>query len=64
MKEQLTLKKGIENLLLTITFICIGLVATTADSELSLDYLLFFLVNIAIISFNSMVLAKYGKSFR
>lgn len=64
MKKQLTLKKGIENLLITITTICIMLIMTTIESEWTKDYLLFLLINTLIITLNTIILKHYGRSFR
>lgn len=64
MKKQLTLKKGIENLLITITTICIMLIMTTIESDWTKDYLLFLLINTLIITLNTIILKHYGKSFR
>lgn len=64
MKKQLTLKKGIENLLLTITTISIILIMTTVESDWTKEYLLFVLINVGIIALNVSILKKYGKSFK
>lgn len=64
MKKQLTLKKGIENLLIIITTICIMLIMTTIESDWTKDYLLFLLINTLIITLNTIILKHYGKSFR
>lgn len=64
MKKQLTLRKGIENLLIIITTICIMLIMTTIESDWTKDYLLFLLINTLIITLNTIILKHYGKSFR
>ena len=64
MKKQLTLKKGIENLLLVITTLSFILIMTTIESEWTLTYLAFVLVNSSIIAINVKILKHYGKSFR
>ena len=64
MKKQLTLKKGIENLLLIITTISFILIMTTIESEWTKDYLSFVLTNVSIITINVLILKKFGKSFR
>lgn len=64
MKKQLTLKKGIENLLLIITTISIILIMTTIESDWTKEYLLFVLINVGIIALNVSILKKYGKSFK
>lgn len=64
MKKQLTLKKGIENLLIIITTICIMLIMTTIESDWTKDYLLFLLINTLIITLNTIILKHYGRSFR
>ena len=64
MKKQLTLKKGIENLLLIITTLSFMLIMTTIESEWTLEYLAFVLINVGIIAINVKILKHYGKSFR
>lgn len=64
MKKQLTLKKGIENLLLTIITLSFMLIMVTIESDWTKEYLLFVLVNIGVIALNVAILKKYGKSFR
>ena len=64
MKKQLTLKKGIENLLLIITTLSFILIMTTIESEWTKDYLFFVLTNVSIITINVLILKKFGKSFR
>ena len=64
MKKQLILKKGIENLLIVITTICIMLIMTTIESDWTLEYLVFVLINVGIIIINVKILKNYGKSFR
>ena len=64
MKKQLTLKKGIENLLLVITTLSFILIMTTIESEWTKDYLFFVLTNVSIITINVLILKKFGKSFR
>lgn len=64
MKKQLTLKKGIENLLLIITTLSFILIMTTIESEWTLEYLVFVLINVGIIAINVKILKRYGKSFR
>lgn len=64
MKKQLTLRKGIEQLLIIITTICIMLIMTTIESDWTKDYLLFLLINTLIITLNTIILKHYGKSFR
>jgi hypothetical protein len=64
MKKQLTLKKGIENLLLIITTLSFMLIMTTIESDWTKEYLIFLLINVGIIAVNTLILRKYGKSFR
>ena len=64
MKKQLTLKKGIENLLLIITTLSFILIMTTIESEWTAEYLVFVLINVGIIIINVKILKNYGKSFR
>lgn len=64
MKKQLTLKKGIENLLIIITTICIMLIMTTIESDWTKEYLLFLIINSGIVAINVAILKNYGKSFR
>lgn len=64
MKKQLTLKKGIENLLLIITTLSFMLIMTTIESDWTPAYLAFVLINSSIIAINIKILKKYGKSFR
>ncbi len=64
MKKQLTLKKGIENLLLIITTLSFMLIMTTIESDWTKEYLIFLLINVSIIVINTLILKKYGKSFR
>lgn len=64
MKKQLTLRKGIEQLLVVITTICIMLIMTTIESDWTLEYLVFVLINVGIILINVKILKNYGKSFR
>lgn len=64
MKKQLTLKKGIENLLIIITTLSFMLIMTTIESDWTKDYLLFLLINTLIITLNTIILKHYGKSFR
>lgn len=64
MKKQLTLKKGIENLLLIITTLSFMLIMTTIESDWTKEYLIFLLINASIVVINTLILKKYGKSFR
>lgn len=64
MKKQLTLRKGIEQLLITITTICIMLIMTTIESNWTKEYLLFLVINSGIVIINVAILKNYGKSFR
>lgn len=64
MKKQLTLRKGIENLLIIITTICIMLIMTTIESDWTKEYLLFLVANSGIVAINVAILKNYGKSFR
>ena len=64
MKKQLTLKKGIENLLLIITTLSFMLIMTTIESDWTKEYLIFLLMNASIVVINTLILKKYGKSFR
>ena len=64
MKKQLTLRKGIEQLLIIITTICIMLIMTTIESDWTKEYLLFLIINSGIVTINVAILRKYGKSFR
>lgn len=64
MKKQLTLKKGIEKLLIIITTICIMLIMTTIESDWTKEYLLFLVANCGIVAINVTILKNYGKSFR
>ena len=64
MKKQLTLKKGIENLLLIITTLSFMLIMTTIESAWTKEYLIFLLINVSIVVINTLILKKYGKSFR
>ena len=64
MKKQLTLRKGIENLLLVITTLSFILIMTTIESDWTKEYLVFLLINVGIIVINTLILRKYGKSFR
>jgi hypothetical protein len=64
MKKQLTLRKGIEQLLITITTICIMLIMTTIESDWTKEYLLFLIINSGIVAINVAILKNYGKSFR
>lgn len=64
MKKQLTLRKGIENFLIIITTISFILIMTTIESDWTIDYLTFVLINVIIITINIIILKNYGKSFR
>lgn len=64
MKKQLTLRKGIENLLLIITTLSFMLIMTTIESDWTKEYLIFLLINVGIVVINILILKKYGKSFR
>lgn len=64
MKKQLTLRKGIEQLLIIITTICIMLIMTTIESDWTKEYLLFLIINSGIVAINVAILKNYGKSFR
>lgn len=64
MKKQLTLRKGIEQLLITITTICIMLIMTTIESDWTKEYLLFLIINSGIVAINVAILKNYGKSFK
>ena len=64
MKKQLTLRKGIEQLLITITTICIMLIMTTIENDWTKEYLLFLIINSGIVAINVAILKNYGKSFR
>ena len=64
MKKQLTLRKGIEQLLIIITTICIMLIMTTIESDWTKEYLLFLIINSGIVTINVAILKNYGKSFR
>lgn len=64
MKKQLTLKKGIKNLLLIITTLSFMLIMTTIESDWTKEYLIFLLINAGIVVVNTLILRKYGKSFR
>lgn len=64
MKKQLTLRKGIENLLLIITTLSFMLIMTTIESDWTKEYLIFLLINVGIVVINTLILRKYGKSFR
>ena len=64
MKKQLTLRKGIENLLLIITTLSFMLIMTTIESDWTKEYLVFVLINVSIITINVKILKNYGKSFR
>lgn len=64
MKKQSTLKKGIENLLLIITTLSFMLIITTIESNWTKEYLIFLLINVSVVVINTLILKKYGKSFR
>ena len=64
MQKQLTLRKGIENLLLIITTLSFMLIMTTIESDWTKEYLIFLLINAGIVVINTLILRKYGKSFR
>lgn len=55
------LKKGVQGVLVFIAVISFILIACTIDSEWSLFYLLFLLINTAMFFASVLILKKYGR---
>jgi len=55
------LKKWVQGVLVTLFVVSSILVITTIESELSLGFILFLILNLSVISGTGLVLAKFGR---
>lgn len=58
------LKNWVVELLMSLSTIAFMLIAITIDSTWTKGYVVFFLVNVAIISINTLILYKYTNIFK
>ncbi len=59
--KKLVLKESVEKVLVIIMAISIVLLMTTLENEWTLNYGLFALINVSIVTINGLILAKFGK---
>jgi len=59
--KKLVLKESVEKVLVIIMAISIVLLMTTLESQWTLNYGLFVVINVAIVTINGLILAKFGK---
>lgn len=59
--KKLVLKESVEKVLVIIMAISIVLLMTTLESQWTLNYGLFVVINVAIVTINGLILAKFSK---
>lgn len=59
--KKIVLKKWLNNLLIGIATISFLLVAITIESDLTIQYLQFVIVNVVLFTLSTLLLIKYGR---
>lgn len=62
--KKIVLKKWLNNLLIGIATISFLLVAITIESDWSIQYLQFLLINIVLFTSSTLLLIKYGRPLK
>lgn len=59
--KKIVLKNWFENTLIAMMFISLGAIITTADSELSIEYIIFVVINLIVFASCSLTIVRFGR---